>query len=365
MNPDTLYTVANQSSTTRAQLSELDELIAKYPWFSVAHLLKAKGMMESKDADYPEQLQRASVHINNRQVLFNFLHEHSEFIETVSVDPEISEDGSFPFDDNKEGLGLVQPPANTETEEQPSAKEQEESLVPEKVEGEVAKEIDPAEVDGDLDLEHVDNDKPSANDEPQELGPEHEIIAQPIEEEIELAQKEQVDPELEKEILTVAVSRIIEKEVQDEISESEEEETIGQSVYSTEDEAELSPFALRLLRGAAKIGYGEPQHEPAPSVSIDSKKESNQNLSLGELVDTFIRTSPRITPSRAPEYSPRDLAKHSLVEDDSFVTETMAKIYAQQGKLDKARKAYKLLSLKYPEKSIYFAHQLKKLGRNK
>jgi hypothetical protein len=39
----------------------------------------------------------------------------------------------------------------------------------------------------------------------------------------------------------------------------------------------------------------------------------------------------------------------------------MAKLYAQQGQMGRARKAYKLLALKYPEKSVYFAAQLKKL----
>jgi hypothetical protein len=39
----------------------------------------------------------------------------------------------------------------------------------------------------------------------------------------------------------------------------------------------------------------------------------------------------------------------------------MAKLYAQQGQIGRARKAYKLLALKYPEKSVYFAAQLKKL----
>jgi hypothetical protein len=31
--------------------------------------------------------------------------------------------------------------------------------------------------------------------------------------------------------------------------------------------------------------------------------------------------------------------------------------------MEKARRAYRLLSLKYPEKSVYFAAQLKKLGK--
>jgi hypothetical protein len=39
----------------------------------------------------------------------------------------------------------------------------------------------------------------------------------------------------------------------------------------------------------------------------------------------------------------------------------MAQLYAKQGKMEKAKRAYELLSLKYPEKSIYFAAQFQKL----
>ena len=59
----------------------------------------------------------------------------------------------------------------------------------------------------------------------------------------------------------------------------------------------------------------------------------------------------------------KELAKESLVEDTSLITETMARIYAAQGQLGRARRAYKLLALKYPEKSVYFAAQSKQLGR--
>jgi hypothetical protein len=42
----------------------------------------------------------------------------------------------------------------------------------------------------------------------------------------------------------------------------------------------------------------------------------------------------------------------------------MAKLYAKQGQIGRARKAFKMLALKYPEKSVYFASQLKKLSNN-
>ena len=50
--------------------------------------------------------------------------------------------------------------------------------------------------------------------------------------------------------------------------------------------------------------------------------------------------------------------ENSINEKD-FMTETLAKIYLKQNKLKKALKAYKILSLKYPEKISLFADQIK------
>jgi len=63
-------------------------------------------------------------------------------------------------------------------------------------------------------------------------------------------------------------------------------------------------------------------------------------------------------------YSASKMAKLSVQEDDDLVTETLAKIYANQGNYEKAIKAYKKLQLKYPEKKVYFAAQINALKNN-
>lgn len=57
----------------------------------------------------------------------------------------------------------------------------------------------------------------------------------------------------------------------------------------------------------------------------------------------------------------KELAKASITENDTLISETLAKLLAIQGKKDKAIKMYRQLSLKYPEKNTYFAAKIEQL----
>ncbi|MEL0296211.1 MAG: hypothetical protein VW971_08590, partial [Cryomorphaceae bacterium] len=56
-----------------------------------------------------------------------------------------------------------------------------------------------------------------------------------------------------------------------------------------------------------------------------------------------------------------------LPSDDQgkFVTETLAEIYLKQALWDKAINAYEVLSLKYPEKSGFFADRIREIKKQK
>ena len=50
-------------------------------------------------------------------------------------------------------------------------------------------------------------------------------------------------------------------------------------------------------------------------------------------------------------------------EDDSYFTETLAKIYIKQHRYEKALEIIKKLSLNYPKKNAYFADQIRFLEK--
>lgn len=83
-----------------------------------------------------------------------------------------------------------------------------------------------------------------------------------------------------------------------------------------------------------------------------------------DLIDSFIKKEPRISPVRAKMSEPteqEDLAKRNKPAGGGFVTESFAKILEKQGKLDKARAIYEKLMAKNPEKRAYFAAKISDL----
>ena len=99
------------------------------------------------------------------------------------------------------------------------------------------------------------------------------------------------------------------------------------------------------------------------------RKEAEQpepkKLSRKELIDKFILENPSITRPKAEFYNPISVAQNSIIDQENIVSETLAKIYEQQGYIDKAISIYEKLRLKYPEKSRYFAAQIERLKESK
>ena len=83
-----------------------------------------------------------------------------------------------------------------------------------------------------------------------------------------------------------------------------------------------------------------------------------------DLIDRFIKENPAFSAKQPESSGITERINKQLDGDgdnDDFITETLARIYVKQGLYMKAIQSYQKLSLKYPEKSVYFARQIEEV----
>lgn len=94
----------------------------------------------------------------------------------------------------------------------------------------------------------------------------------------------------------------------------------------------------------------------------EQEHEQEQEESANDhLIRSFIIEEPGAIRADMKSNLKGDVSLSSIREHDGFITDTLAKIYVKQGLYAKAIYAYEKLSLKYPEKSAYFAAQIEKI----
>ncbi len=103
-------------------------------------------------------------------------------------------------------------------------------------------------------------------------------------------------------------------------------------------------------------------------IELEREKEAvnkeEKTLSKTEIIDKFIAENPQISRPKKEFYDPMVVAQTSVVDKENIISETLATIYLNQGYVEKAISVYQKLSLKNPEKSVYFAELIEK-AKNK
>ncbi|MGY5355116.1 hypothetical protein [Wenyingzhuangia sp. IMCC45467] len=108
-----------------------------------------------------------------------------------------------------------------------------------------------------------------------------------------------------------------------------------------------------------QISKPTPIKREVPKTETKEKKIANPKL---KIINQFINNNPKINPVKKniPIDNTNTINTSSDISNE-LMTETLAKVYLAQKKYENAIQAYKILSLKYPEKSSLFADQIQRI----
>ena len=299
----------------RDDIADLKAMTERFPWFSGAHLLLAVGEHAAGDVLFDEQLRVTAAHLPSRSVLYDQVNDDRSVASTamptmVIVRPEVEVER--PVIINEEPVVLVEEVEEPKTEA-PSSAGTPPASAP-------INETDP-----------LDAQIRSAA-----LASTYELM-------LEHAPKTVVPEE-------APAPRIVEKVTIIPIAKPSVPRRFTEWLNMAE------PQAPAELPGSARLD----QLASAPDAQDWLREKLEASIDAKALVDRFVQQAP--APPRAEFFDPQKAAKRSLEDHADLVTETLARIYEQQGNFTKAIAAYQRLGLKHPEKSAYFLSLAKRLG---
>jgi tetratricopeptide (TPR) repeat protein len=305
--------INNPIAVQEAQTVALEKIIAEFPYFQSARATRLKGLHSQKSFRYNFDLKITAAHTTDRTVLFDFI--------TSEV-----------FINEEEQVPTTKPIA----------------------------------------IEAL------------------EVVAFDVVPPVETKQEAPLVDKLEQSILTsIKESTSVttkEKPVLAEFEKKETENTLEQSIISSIKEAETNvktetPIEVTPVEAAAHLEIGQPldfsksekhsfqewlqlaklkpierdensakQIEETPEKEIEKQKKT-------ELINKFIASNPKIPPIKQ-DYTPKATVEPVTENNSYFMTETLARVYLEQKKYQKAIQAYEILILKYPEKSSFFANRI-------
>lgn len=314
---DLSYLLNNPQNIRSRQTVELEAVLHQFPYFQAARAIHLKGLYDENSYRYNQELKKTAAYTTDRSILFEFITSKN----FTAIQQAFFEEKEAAIHDIIVNQYKVIIP------------EEDKITIP---------EVDPLEQSIRSSIKEAEPEietpkpEPSATEQPKI----ETALEQSIRSSIRVA-----EPEPVAEVVVPEPEPIIEEAVT--IEAATEKLEIGKPLEFSKEEKHSFQEWLQL----AKFSPID-REKPADLEEIDPEKKKKLDL-----IDKFIETNPKITPVKNTPSAPVNIEKSS--QDTSYLmTETLAKVYLEQKKYQKAIQAYEILILKYPEKSHFFADRI-------
>ncbi|MDP4277620.1 MAG: hypothetical protein Q8914_08300 [Bacteroidota bacterium] len=314
----------NPGMLDKDSLAQLRLLLDAYPCFAPARMLYLKNLALQKDLRYSSELIRTAISVPDRRRLFQFMEDRpAESNEAVESTSGISAQDSFSIIDH-----FLHTAAPASAEETPDALVTNFIMAPLP-----SDETDLSEEKATKTANPESSEQPASTQPPSEQS----AVNSTHEKNGNKRQAEQASDDLK--------------------------------------DYELGGFTLDFLSFQALHSKSQQQQEPK---DISDANEPAALLHGQELIDAFLSeeekpakarplpTQSEVEPEKA-ETTAEDNPEAPEAEDqpiqEASFSETLARIYIKQKRYDRALEIIKTLSLKYPEKNVYFADQIRYLEK--
>ena len=318
---------------SEADTRQLEEVLQAYPWFQPARALYLKGLHQMNSYKYNQALKVTAACTADREVLFDYI--TSDTFLQNSIARNLSGDT---------------PLAETEIVSEP---------------------VDPSP-ESDTGMVEQEQDSPlprSAAEADQILDPRLFRSVDPqIDEKLEAARKQARE--------TLQMGRPLEFTRKERHSFSE---WLQITSFKRKEDRPIPGQEGSLATGAeaaAGTAAGQTAETPAGTREDASagaraddpasagtpqpaRAREEQRRQKFERISRFIEKNPKIVPDKEAPGAEVDIKSSVKLDKEELMTETLARVYLEQGKHKKAIQAYRILSLKYPEKSGFFADRIK------
>lgn len=373
------YLVAHPYEVEKSDIPLLKKEVEKYPYFYTLRALLLYGLKKENHPSFEDYLNKTSIQSSNRVDLYHYINSEPIKKETETIPLIIEDEKVEELVENKinsevssdESTAKIVEQNNDTTEvTDENIEENREQFV-----NNIISKDNSDDVNEDIVDEMIENDT-----EESELRTDHVVDIISEDELNEVA-------EITNEVVKISTSKEDKTSINDianAVQQTSEIELIENN--SVKNEVEILVKTIEVIEESKpevndqKVEIGENNNSEStfsftdwlkkvPSQSKTQKEiEEEQEIAEREikykLIDDFLEKNPKIVPMKKTDITPANTPSNFVQNTEEYsdlMTETLAQIYIEQKKYDKAIKAYKILILKYPEKNSLFANRIKEI----